>query len=60
VLTESEERAISWGTGDPEFKFRARPVILGNSSITVTLDTYRHLFARDDDGVALAESARYL
>jgi integrase len=33
---------------------------LGHSSITVTLDTYGHLFPRGDDGAELAEAARAL
>ena len=33
---------------------------LGHSSITVTLDTYGHLFPRGDDGAELAEAERTL
>jgi len=33
---------------------------LGHSSITVTLDTYGHLFPRGDDGAELAEAERAL
>ena len=33
---------------------------LGHSSITVTLDTYGHLFPRGDDGAELAEAERVL
>jgi integrase len=29
---------------------------LGHSSITVTLDTYGHLFPRGDDGAELADA----
>jgi integrase len=33
---------------------------LGHSSITMTMDTYGHLFPSDDDGAALAEAERTL
>lgn len=34
--------------------------LLGHSSITVTLDTYGHLYPRGDDAAELAEAARGL
>jgi integrase len=33
---------------------------LGHSSITVTMDTYGHLFPRGDDGAELAAAERAL
>ncbi|RUM11031.1 tyrosine-type recombinase/integrase [Rhizobium fabae] len=33
---------------------------MGHSSITMTMDTYGHLFPRHDDGTELAEAARAL
>ena len=33
---------------------------MGHSSITMTADTYGHLFPRDDDGDELADAARFL
>jgi integrase len=49
------QRDVHWG-GGLELPAKVVQERLGHSSITVTLDTYGHLFPRGDDSAKLSEA----